>query len=106
MKVASDDPNTRLSDEIIAARGARLVRVCEDTYQELLKTNPDAIHPVYIVGSEVPIPGGAQEENAGMQVTRVEDFKATVSAFEAAFAKENLQDAWKEVCLLYTSRCV
>lgn len=97
MKVASDDPNTRLSDEIIAARGARLVRVCEDTYQELLKTNPDAIHPAYIVGSEVPIPGGAQEENAGMQVTRVEDFKATVAAFEAAFAKENLQDAWKEV---------
>lgn len=35
MKVADDDPNTRLSDEIIARRGAELVRVCEDTYQEL-----------------------------------------------------------------------
>ena len=97
MKVADDDPNIRLSDEIIASRGARLARVCEDTYQELLKTNPDAVRPVYIVGSEVPIPGGAQEENAGMQVTKVEDFKATVKTFEEAFAKEGLQDTWKDV---------
>lgn len=97
MKVADDDPNVRLSDEIIASRGARLARVCEETYQELLKSNPDAIRPVYIVGSEVPIPGGATEENAGMQVTRVEDFKATVAAFEAAFLKEGLQDTWADV---------
>ena len=81
MKVADDDPNERLSDETIARRGATLAKVCEETYNELLKTNPDAIEPVYIVGSEVPIPGGAQDANAGMQVTRVEDFKATVAAF-------------------------
>lgn len=97
MKVADDDPEVRLSDEIIARRGARLARVCEETYQELLKSNPDAIRPVYIVGSEVPIPGGAQEENAGMQVTRVEDFKATVAAFEEAFLKEGLKDTWADV---------
>lgn len=97
MKVADDDPNVRLSDEIIAARGARLARVCEDTYQELLKTNPDAIRPVYIVGSEVPIPGGAQEANAGMQVTKVDDFKTTVKTFEDAFAKQGLQEIWKDV---------
>ncbi len=98
MKVASDDPNVRLSDEIIARRGAQLAKVCNDTYQELLKTNPDAIAPVYIVGSEVPIPGGAQGgADEGMQVTRVEDFKATVAAFEEAFNKEGLQEVWKDV---------
>lgn len=97
MKVASDDPEVRLSDEIIAGRGAILAKVCEETYQELLKTNPDAIRPVYIVGSEVPIPGGAQDPNAGMQVTRVEDFKATVKAFEDAFANEGLSDIWNDV---------
>lgn len=97
MKVASDDPDVRLSDEIIAKRGAALAKVCEETYQELLKTNPDAIRPVYIVGSEVPIPGGAQDPNAGMQVTRVEDFKATVKAFEDAFANEGLSDIWNDV---------
>lgn len=82
MKVADDDPNTRLSDETIARRGATLAKVCEEAYQELLQENPEAIHPVYIVGSEVPIPGGAQEENAGMQVTKPEDFKSTVATFE------------------------
>ncbi len=97
MKVADDDPNTRLSDEVISRRGARLARVCEETYQELLKTNPNATQPVYIVGSEVPIPGGAQEENAGMQVTKVEDFKATVQAFETAFKSEGLDNAWDNV---------
>ena len=57
MKVADDDPDTRLSDETIARRGAALVKVAEETYAELLKENPDAVEPVYIVGSEVPIPG-------------------------------------------------
>lgn len=99
MKVADDDPNTRLSDEIISRRGAHLARVAEDAYQELLKTNPDAVRPVYVVGSEVPIPGGAQgaSEDTGIQVTKVEDFKATVSAFEEAFKNEGLEETWKDV---------
>lgn len=44
--------------------------------------------PVYVIGSEVPIPGGAVgAEDNGVQVTKVEDFKNTVAAFEKAFAK-------------------
>ncbi len=98
MKVASDDPETRLPDETIARRGAQLAKVAEEAYAELLKTNPDAIHPVYIVGSEVPIPGGSQDAvDTGVQVTRVEDFKATVAAFEAAYKAQGLEDAWKYV---------
>lgn len=97
MKVADDDPNTRLSDEIIAGRGARLAKIANETYEDLLKHNPDAVRPVYIVGSEVPIPGGAQEASGGVQVTKVEDFKATVKTFEEAFAKEGLQDVWDDV---------
>ena len=99
MKVADDDPNTRLSDDTISRRGAHLARVAEDAYQELLKTNPDAVRPVYVVGSEVPIPGGATGAtvDAGVQVTKVEDFKATVKTFEEAFAKEGLEEVWKDV---------
>ncbi|WP_281714409.1 class II D-tagatose-bisphosphate aldolase, non-catalytic subunit [Allobaculum stercoricanis] len=97
MKVADDDPNERLSDETIARRGAELARVCEDAYQELLKEDPNAVRPVYIVGSEVPIPGGATEDNSGMQVTRVEDFKNTVATFEKAFKDQGLEETWKDV---------
>ena len=34
MKVADDDPNTRLSDETIARRGATLAKVCEEAYHK------------------------------------------------------------------------
>ena len=98
MRVASDDKNTRLSDQIIAARGAKLAKVAEETYAKLKAENSNAIEPVYIVGSEVPIPGGAQGgADEGVQVTRVEDFEATLEAFRNAFEKENLQKAWDNV---------
>lgn len=98
MKVASDEPNVRLSDEIISRRGATLAKVAEDAYKELLKSNPNALHPVYIVGSEVPIPGGSQDAvDTGVQVTKVEDFKATIKAFEDAFIANGLDEAWENV---------
>jgi len=98
MKVNSDDPNTRLSDEVIAKRGAYLASVCEDAYKELLKENPSAIHPVYIIGSEVPIPGGSQDaKDTGVQVTKPEDFKATYKAFEKAFKDQGVEDAFNYV---------
>lgn len=98
MKVNDDDPDTRLSDETIARRGAYLAKVAQDTYKELLAKDPNAIEPVYIVGSEVPIPGGAVgSEDNGVQVTKVEDFKATVATFEKAFLDNDLEDAWNNV---------
>ena len=98
MKVASDDPDTRLSDEVISKRGAELAAVAEEAYKELKAKDPDAKHPVYIVGSEVPIPGGSQDAvDTGVQVTKVSDFKATVKAFEKAFADRGVSEAWEYV---------
>ena len=98
MKVASDDPEERLSDEIIARRGAVLAKTAEDAYKKLKKERPDAPHPVYIVGSEVPIPGGSQDEvDTGVQVTKVSDFQATVKAFQKAYEDQGLKDAWEYV---------
>lgn len=99
MKVNSDPEDVRLSDEIIAGRGAHLAKVAEETYKELLERDPEAIPPVYVIGSEVPIPGGAVgAEDNGVQVTKVEDFKNTVAAFAKAFAKEGLdKDVWERV---------
>ena len=99
MKLNSDDPNARLSDEIIAGRGARLAQVAEETYRKLLQSDPDAIPPVDIIGSEVPIPGGAVGgEDNGVQVTKVEDFRNTVQTFEKAFQAAGLDDeVWNRV---------
>ena len=47
----------------------------------------------------MPIPGGAVgSEDAGVQVTKVEDFKNTVAAFEKAFKDAGLgADVWDRV---------
>lgn len=98
MRVKDDDVNTRLSDVTIARRGARLAKVAEEAYAKLLESDPDAIEPVYIVGSEVPIPGGAQGAvDEGVQVTKPEDFKATLNTFEKAFKDNGLDHAWSNV---------
>lgn len=98
MKVADDDPNVRLSDETIARRGVHLVKVAENAYKKLLETNQDAVEPVYIVGSEVPIPGGSQAAvDEGVQVTKVEDFAATMNTFKDTFEKEGISDVWDRV---------
>ena len=98
MKVKSDDPDVRLADETIARRGAFLASVAEAAFSELKASRPDAEHPVYIVGSEVPIPGGSQDAvDSGVQVTRPEDFRTTVRHFREAFRQAGLAGAWDYV---------
>ena len=96
MRLADDDRNRPLSDYTVARRGAELMRVAEDAWQELHKTDPDAVHPVFIIGSEVPIPGGAQAQEE-MQVTNPDAFAATVKAYKEVFADKGLAGQWKHV---------
>ncbi len=97
MHLADDNINEKLDTGIIAERGALLCKVAEEAYAELIKDGIDALQPVYVVGSEVPIPGGSQEEEEGIQVTKVCDFEATVETFKQAFYKLGLQKAWDNV---------
>ena len=97
MRVADDDPNVRLSDEVIARRGAMLCKKAEEGYADRKKSDPNAIPPVYVIGSEVPIPGGEQEETSSITPTRPEDLEHTYRTFEAAFKKEGLADAFDRV---------
>ncbi len=96
MRVADDDRSQPLSDFTIARRGAELLKVAEAAWQELHKQDPSAVHPVFIIGSEVPIPGGAQEKEE-MQVTDPEAFAATVRAYKQVFAEYGLSDLWKYI---------
>ncbi|MDO4941811.1 MAG: class II D-tagatose-bisphosphate aldolase, non-catalytic subunit [Lachnospiraceae bacterium] len=96
MKVA-DDPEGMLSTETIAKRGARLYKVCMKAYEDLLKVKPDAMRPVFIVGSEVPIPGGAQEEEDTLAVTKPEAFAETVRTYQKAFEEAGFADGMKDV---------
>lgn len=96
MKLADDPENEPLSVETIARRGAILYKECDEAYKELLKTNPDAVHPVYIIGSEVPIPGGSQEDE-GLKVTTPDDFENTILTYKKVFKDMGLTDAWNYI---------
>ena len=98
MKLGSDDPNKPLSDDTIARRGVRLYKKAEETFAEYKKAHPNAVHPVYVIGSEVPVPGGANDkEEKGMKVTSPRDFENTLSAYTKAFRKAGINDAWKNI---------
>lgn len=86
-----------LSTETIALRGIRLMKVCEKAYLERKEAHPDALMPVYIIGSEVPIPGGAQEIEEGLEVTKVDDFMHTVEVYKDVMDKENLSHVFQRV---------
>lgn len=97
MRVADDSVDEPLSDETIARRGAILYEACEEAYQELLKNNPDEVRPVYIIGSEVPIPGGAQEAEDSISVTKPEAVEKTLAVYREQFEKRGLKDAFDNI---------
>lgn len=97
MRLASDSRSERLADDVIAARGARLCKAAEAAYAKRLAQHPESPAPVYVIGSEVPIPGGAQEAEEDIEVTKPADCLATYAAFQAAFLELGLTDAWQRV---------
>lgn len=97
MKLWDDAKDMPLSDEEIARRGAILYQACEDAYQELKRKNPAEQRPVYIIGSEVPIPGGAQEEEDSISVTKPEAVEKTIAVYKEQFEKKGLKNAFENV---------
>ena len=87
----ADDP-TPLPEDVIARRAARLIRVAEAT-QARVGGEPC----VYVIGTEVPVPGGAAEDLPELEVTTPEAATATLEAHRAIFAEEGLSDAWPRV---------
>ncbi|MFZ7202868.1 tagatose-bisphosphate aldolase subunit KbaZ [Avibacterium avium] len=82
-----------LSDEIVAERAARLAVIAEQTAAK----NGFADRIVYIVGTEVPVPGGEAEEIAELEVTSPSAAKATINAHQQAFARVGLEHIWPRV---------
>ncbi len=90
----SDDP-VPLSDDIVAERAARLCQVAERAWKE---TGGEA--PVYIIGTEVPVPGGATEELDELEVTSPEAATKTISTHKKIFEANGLSDVWPRIVAL------
>jgi len=78
-----------LPDAVTAERAARLAKVAEAAARE---AGYDL--PVYIIGTEVPIPGGAMEEIEELELTKPDAAVETVSIHRKAFAALGLEDAF------------
>ena len=96
MRLGDDSVNEPLSKDTIAERGARLYRACETAFEQRLKKYPESVHPVYVIGSEVPVPGGTAKEEK-MVVTTPEEFEDTIYAYKKVFKKYDLDNAWENI---------
>lgn len=97
MLLGSDDASKRLSDETIAKRGVELYKICEEAFIERCEKFPNSIHPVYVIGSEVPIPGGEYEEKDKLTVTSPKDFENTIKTYDEIFKENGFDDAWDNI---------
>lgn len=98
MKLADDSKDAALSDDVIASRGVELYKACKEAY--LLKNSREGKEnpaPVYIIGSEVPIPGGTQNNDDALSVTKPDSLAKTIEAYENAFRAAGINDAFDNI---------
>jgi D-tagatose-1,6-bisphosphate aldolase subunit GatZ/KbaZ len=95
MKLGDDDPARPLDLELAARRTAWLAKTAESACADRDAAGSDSLR--YIIGSEVPIPGGARAHEDGVHVTKVPDARRSLAAMQAAFKAEGLESAWERV---------
>jgi D-tagatose-1,6-bisphosphate aldolase subunit GatZ/KbaZ len=93
----ADDPKAGLPESTIAARAAILCQAAEQAHRELPSGSPQ---PLYVVGTEVPAPGGESNDTGAPVVTKAKDVHRTLKAFHSAFREVGLESAWQRVIAL------
>lgn len=87
----SGDPEPLPEGEIVR----RAVRLCQAAEAVHARIGGEA--PVYVIGTEVPVPGGATEAIDGLAVTTPAAARATIEAHRQAFTAAGLEQAWERV---------
>jgi len=94
MRLSDDTPDQPLDQCLAAKRAAELAEVAEATCQD---TEGIFGAPVYVIGTEVPHPGGIQEKTDEIKVTDPMDLQTTIETTRSEFFAHGLQDAWSRV---------
>jgi D-tagatose-1,6-bisphosphate aldolase subunit GatZ/KbaZ len=90
--MACGDDHGPLSEETIARRAAALCAAAEQSCCEQ--------KPVYVIGTEVPTPGGATERLAELAVTSREAAAETLAIHRQVFKDAGLAHMWPRVIAL------
>ena len=92
-----DDPggeHTSPDPAVAADRAADLCSVAEEAYSHgPSRSTP----PLYVIGTDVPTPGGAQEALERLHITTVEEAELTIQLHQEAFAQRGLEAARERV---------
>lgn len=88
------DKQSLADPKLIAERTAQLCRVAEWAYGQRADS---AQAPLYVIGTEVPLPGGAQDALNGAHVTPVEQVQETFETTKGAFEAKGLESAWDRI---------
>ena len=83
-----------LDEKTVAERAAILCRAAEQACEEMPNGSP---RPLYVIGTEVPAPGGEVAEGGCPVPTKVEDVHRTLEVFRSAFRAQGLLAAWENV---------
>lgn len=81
--------------EIIAKRTALLCKIAEDSFEKVSLSNSNAIRPVYVIGTDVPPPGG--ESSPSQRVTTKEELEKSLECFKKAFKEEGIEQVFDYV---------
>jgi len=90
----ADDPAV-LPDEVMARRAASLCTAAENAC-----ATSSAGPVMYVIGTEVPVPGGAAHSLNGLEVTRCEAAEQTFEVHRKAFVDAGLDAAFERVLAL------
>lgn len=88
----ADDP-IPLTDKIVAERAARLAAIAEDTCYQCFGISD----LIYVIGTEVPVPGGAHETLSELQVTTPDAARTTLATHHHAFEQQGLSHIWPRI---------
>jgi D-tagatose-1,6-bisphosphate aldolase subunit GatZ/KbaZ len=83
-----------LPEHTVAQRAAVLCEAAEEALKDLPR---GAASPLYVIGTEVPAPGGESGSGAPPVVTTVESLHRTLQIFQHAFEERGSSAAWQRV---------
>jgi D-tagatose-1,6-bisphosphate aldolase subunit GatZ/KbaZ len=92
--MACADDAKVLTEQMVAQRAALLCEAAEES----VKDAPRGVEPpLYVIGTEVPAPGGESALGGPPAVTTIESLQRTLEVFEQAFEERGLSAAWQRV---------
>ena len=88
------DPDLPLNSYFVAQRSAELCQAAEKMHH---KIQPKGFKPVYVIGTDVPVPGGAKSTMEKIRITPVGEVEEIITLTKEAFTKRGLENAWQRV---------